>query len=51
MDSDLAACYSEVLAQNGVTEVAELDELADALTEVTVEQASEMDACLAASQG
>ena len=50
IDSDLAACYSEVLAQNGVTEVANFDELADALTDVTVAQASEMDACLASSQ-
>ena len=50
MDNDLAVCYSDVLAQNGVTEVADFDELADALTEVTVEQATEMDACFAASQ-
>ena len=50
IDSDLATCYSEVLAQNGITEVANFDELADALTDVTVAQASEMDACLASSQ-
>ena len=49
LDEDLAVCYSGVLAQNGVTEVADFDELADALTEVTVAQASEMDECLAPS--
>ena len=51
IDDELAACYSDILAQNGITEVADFDELADALTEVTIEQASEMDMCLAASQG
>jgi len=45
---ELATCYAEVLATQGVTEASDFNELADGISALTAEEADEMHSCLLA---